>query len=324
MRSIRIEDINYAKYDSRIRLEGGLVGGSRPRLVLTHKENKKKYIFKSYLHNTNEIISECLASHIGDILGIPIQHVSIRRLSPQLVRQLKTISDKFPDDWVPVGTLASNIFPKTQEIKYGATIVESPSAKMTLEQIEDYIKTKYYAPEDLLEKFACMIIFDSIIGNMDRHHENWGIVETKKFRQALLIPNAKQIRKERHFTPLYDHGSSLLFELSDNNVTEYLNDISKFERDYILGKSYSFVLSSSGINENIFTIIRQHIESESSWGKRFRKAIAHIQLKCKYLEIAKKIIQMPSKTDELNYSDDRKELVNRSITLRLHKLFSMI
>lgn len=287
MRNIRIEDIDYAKYESRIKLEGGLVGGSRPRLVLTHKENRKKYIFKSYLHNTNEVISECLASHLGNILGINVQQVSIRRLSPELVKNLRSISDKFPDDWVPVGTLASNIFPKTQEIKYGASIVESPSRKMKLEEIEKRVRSKYYAPDDILDDFAQMIVFDAVIGNMDRHHENWGIVETKKFRQTLLIPNAQQIRAERHFTPLYDHGSSLLFELSEYNVHAYLNDEQKFVQGYILGKKYSFVLSSEGNEDNVFNIIQQHIEAKSPWGKRFIGNIKKFKENCNYLSIGK-------------------------------------
>ena len=322
MRNIRIENIDYPKYESRIKVQG-LVGGSRPRLVLTHKTTKKKYIFKSYLHKTTEVISECLASYIGKILGINIQQVSIRRLSKGLANAVKNLSGKMPDDWVPVGTLASNIFPKSQEIKYGATIVGTPNSKLTLAQIEEKVRQKYYAPDDLLQDFARMVIFDAIIGNMDRHHENWGVVETETFRQQ-IINGSRQDKTQRHFTPLYDHGSSLIFELDENKIDHYLDNQTKFKEEYILGKKYSFILNEEGLKENIFKIIKNNINNRTAWGKRFIKAIKEINKNCNYIEIAKKVIQMPSSSNEIDFSDKRKELILRSIILRLEELFSMI
>lgn len=323
MRYISILDINYSKYESRIKLEGGLVGGSRPRLVLMHKEKHEKYIFKSYSHTPREVISECLASHIADILDIQAQQVSIRRLDTKLVGQLKKISAKFPDDWIPVGTLARNIFPKNQEIKYGASIVETPNDKLRLEDIESSIRNKYYAPDDILDDFAEMIIFDAIIGNMDRHHENWGVVETHKFRQSMLLPIKEQIQQERHFTPLYDHGSSLLFELGDREIERYLSDMAIFEKSYVLGKKYSFLLDSIGNSLNIFDLVKMHINKKTIWGKRFKKSILKINNNFQYLAIAKKIAQMPN-TDEILYTDSRRELILRSIILRIQILYDMV
>ena len=328
MRTVRVENLDDSKYESQITLEGGregdLVGGSRPRLVLTHKENKKKYIFKSYLHKPEEVISECLASRIGAILGLNIQQVTIRRLSPELVDKLRERSNKFPPGWVPVGTLASNIFPKTQEIKYGASILGTPSDKLALTTIEGRIRSTYYAADDLLESFARMIVFDAIIGNMDRHHENWGVVDTKSFRVSLLASKSKQLQNKRHFTPLYDHGSSLLFELSEPQIANYLKNEVLFEKKYILSAKYTFILLPDEKTANVFSIIGYHIESDDVWGKRFTKAIREICRGCNYLEIAKNIIQMPSANSEIVYTPNRKELVYRSVILRITRLLDMI
>ncbi|HSW37819.1 MAG TPA: hypothetical protein VLG37_05660 [Candidatus Saccharimonadales bacterium] len=320
MKHFTIETIDYSRYKPRVRIQ--VVGGSRPRITLVHSKTNQKFIFKTYSHNSREVWAECLASHLGMILGVPVQQVVIKRAPTSLVKALKeNVPENLPHAWKPIGTLARNIFPKDQEIMYGAKIVGTNSDALSLEKIEMAIRAQYYAADDLLERFAQMIVFDAIIGNMDRHHENWGIVESIKYKQQVMF-GKKTLASQRGFTPLYDHGSSLLFELSEENIERYLSDKKTLRDKYIFGSKYSFVRDSSGTECNVFDVIRDHIREKTDWGKRFRKAILPLP-KASRLEIAKAITKMPS-APEIDYSEERKELLLRSILLRLEALIEMV
>lgn len=319
MKHFTVENIDYGRYENKIQFE--LVAGSRPRLTLVHKKTRQKFIFKTYSHNSREVWAECLASHLGEVFGIKVQQAVIKRAPKGLANSLRRVAPQISEDWLPIGTLARNIFPRGQEIVYGAIIVDTPSDALSLEEIENRIRKKYYAPDDLLQDFAQMIVFDAIIGNMDRHHENWGIVETIRYKQQLLF-DKKQITTERWFTPLYDHGSSLLFELEDKMVERYLNNEDQLVTKYIKGAAYTFVCMPDGKPENIFNIIQHHIDNKTPWGKRFKKSIE--QLKgISRLEIAKAIAKMPN-VDEIQYDENRRELLLRSIYLRLNFLLKMV
>jgi hypothetical protein len=319
VRYISVETLNPNLYTIT---KAELVGGSRPRLSLIDKKTHQKYILKSYTHNSREVFAECLASFLGNIIKIPIQKVSMKRLPDALVNALKQTYPALPSAWLPIGSLVRNVFSKGGVINYGANIIGTPTESMSLEYIEKFFRRSYYMPDDLLESFSAMIIFDAIIGNMDRHHENWGIVESDKFKQYLLF-NKKQIIKERKFTPLFDHGSSLLFELNEKNVIDYLHNFNHFEKQYIFKSKYSFIKDSNNNEANIFAILDTHIKSKTAWGNRFRKVLKTIIPHISIFEIAKKIAQMPNIPD-IQYSNNRRELLLKSIIRRLERLEYML
>ncbi len=56
-------------------------------------------------------------------------------------------------------------------------------------------------------EMAGYLVFDALISNVDRHHENWGVLRKR---------NNEGVWKRR-FAPSYDHASSLGRELQDRN-----------------------------------------------------------------------------------------------------------
>ena len=66
--------------------------------------------------------------------------------------------------------------------------------------------------EDVLTSLASYVLLDGLIGNMDRHHENWEINDevSNGFRRFSAAPS-------------YDHASSLGRELEDERRTQYLD-----------------------------------------------------------------------------------------------------
>ena len=69
----------------------------------------------------------------------------------------------------------------------------------------DFIKNK----KETINRFWDMFIIDTIIGNPDRHFDNWGILEQNG---------------EIRFAPIYDCGSSLGALLDDSIMHELLTD----------------------------------------------------------------------------------------------------
>ncbi len=296
-----------------------VIGGSRPRLTLTHGKTRQKYFLKSYRHNTREVWAEMLASKLGELVEIDIQTVSLKTLPQPLTDLFKEkYKDYLPEDWVPVGALVRNVFPKGHEQLYGRQIIGTASDPVTLERIESAIRASYLDSEDILQRFADMVIFDAWIGNMDRHHENWAITQTSISQQMTLLPlNREQresLKAKRSFTQLFDHGSSLLFELDEKKVETYLKAKDIFREQYILGKKYALLLGKDNERLNIFAILKQHVEDGSRWRRRIKSSINKIR-NADSLKVAQLILQMPT-DGYLDYSSNRKSLLYFSLEER--------
>lgn len=316
MRHFSFDNLTLARLDP-IRLE--VIGGSRPRLTLEHKTNKQRFFLKSYRHNPREVWAEMFASQLGKETGIKIQAVSLKKIPSDLAHIFRSnYKDYLPEDWHPVGALVRNVFPKNHELLYGAQIIGTASDPVTLEQVEADIRSRYLDSEDLLQDFSDMIVFDAWIGNMDRHHENWAIYQKNVVVQFSLFTLTKEqremIKRMRGFTPLFDHGSSLLFELDEKQVAYFLGHLDRFTESYILGKKYALILGSDGEQLNIYEVIARQLKTSGKWAKRFRKSIQKIAA-VNSLTVARLILEMPT-GGELDYGQDRKNLLYYSLEKR--------
>jgi hypothetical protein len=105
------------------------------------------------------------------------------------------------------------------ESRFGTTI---ENIRLIIEKCH-LIKNK----EDILNSFWDMFVIDALLGNADRHFENWGIL--KKDDEIL-------------FAPIYDCGSSLAALLDDSKMDELVADVNSHEfrnREYNATSCYS-------------------------------------------------------------------------------------
>ena len=83
MKHFTVTELDMGKYKT-ITGPAEVVGGSRPRLTLFHKDGNQKFFFKTYSHNPREVWAECLASHIAELMCVKAQSVTIKKTPQRL------------------------------------------------------------------------------------------------------------------------------------------------------------------------------------------------------------------------------------------------
>lgn len=73
------------------------------------------------------------------------------------------------------------------------------------------------------EYWGLCLCFDALIGNTDRHQENWGLIWNDETRAARL-------------SPFFDNGTSLGHELFPTKIAHYMNDKSSLLRYIMRGR----------------------------------------------------------------------------------------
>jgi hypothetical protein len=65
--------------------------------------------------------------------------------------------------------------------------------------------------DSVFDSFIAMLVFDALIGSMDRHPRNWGVI-------APMTDPASTGSGHFHFSPIYDSARALLWDLNDAKV----------------------------------------------------------------------------------------------------------
>lgn len=298
-----------------------LSGGSRPRLYLTKPFDGQKVFLKTYSHTTAELYAEFLASKFAKLIGLRAQDAHIVVLPENIATWMREESGgKLGADWLPIGVRIDNIFPDDTEVMYAKDILGNPDKRLKLEDIERGIRQRFGEAEDIIQNYVDMVVFDALIGNMDRHHENWGVVVSTNYKSGLAGEiegwNIEEYKGDRYFTPLFDHGSSLMFELQEFKLENMARDL-KIVNHYV-DRGYGFVLDNSGKKNNIFKVMHQYMHTSEEWNKRFKISIDKI-LAHSLTSYAEIVNRMPVK-NEYGWSPLRKVILLFMTHVRYNKL----
>ncbi|MCT7982263.1 hypothetical protein NG796_03040 [Laspinema sp. A4] len=174
-------------------------------------------LYKQSRPNTGEDWSEKISAELCKLLGLP--HAEIELASWNGSR----------------GTVSPSFLPESGRLTLGNEILarmmpeypkfDSKVSAHTLNVVLNAIhKTQVKRPinwtppagiETAVETFIGYLLLDAWIGNSDRHHENWGIIES---------PEPATGQPISYLAPSYDHASSLGRELLDPNRQQKLNN----------------------------------------------------------------------------------------------------
>jgi hypothetical protein len=329
-------------------------GGTRNKKVYVNPDDGQYYFFKESFKKgqrdyKHEFWSEIIASEIGESLGFDIlaYHIGIRGdvvgcISKSMINQA---SEELIEGGKYLQAYDNTFNPENvkQRNEYNFSLIDKAFTSLNKEvHLKELIET---------------IVFDALIGNSDRHQENWAIINThstiservsivakaieskeieqlpkliKKFVKFVYTVKGKlrpEIAKSRlmlpkstRFAPIYDSGCSFGRELDDERVIQLLNNEQEIQK-YIVKGLAEIHWESNKISH--FELVIKLIESEGLKDFVFdslKKIITQFDPK-KVEEIVLNIDKEIINLGNSNFlPKERKELVLKLLTLRFNKL----
>lgn len=207
-------------------------GGTREKCWVLNPEDSQRYFFKVSLKKGNidyqsEFWMEIIASKLGQSLGL-------KMLDYNIAKQNETI-----------GCLSKNMCEDGYELVEVTRILSSfdenynPSLKC--DQIKytfNFLLNALFSKQldKHIKSFIEVLVFDTIIGNQDRHQDNWGFIkptaDNKNVKRKAIFSWKKKVSSwnSAQFSPIYDSGSCLGRELTEKKISEILNKESQLDK----------------------------------------------------------------------------------------------
>lgn len=162
--------------------------------------NEKRYLFKEGRNNTGENWAEVVVADLCEFLNIPhapyyLGKVKDRHgvITPSIVPQTGML--------IPGNEILAKIDSRYDgSLKYKARLHKVSTVLAALKSFGfegEHLNTKI---SNGAEMFVGYLMLDALVGNTDRHHENWAIISHGD---------------KEYLAPSYDHASSLGRELRD-------------------------------------------------------------------------------------------------------------
>ena len=160
---------------------------------------------------TNSCISEYLACHIFELLGIKAQKTLLGTYTDQRGREKLVVACK---DFTEGGKRLMEF----AQLKNACINSEQSGYGTDLRDILQAIEEQTLIPAGQLKAhFWDMFIADALLGNFDRHNGNWGILVDEENQAAEIAP-------------VYDCGSCLYPQLGAHEMQAVLDDEREIKR----------------------------------------------------------------------------------------------
>ena len=191
--------------------------GSREKFWIVREDGARWLFKRPRVTNPGEAWSEKLAAEIGNLIGVPCAVVELARD----IHGIATLSRSFrQSDWQYYhgnNVLANFVTGYDLSRRFGQN---DHNVKNIVKSIAGLDDVGILNSELAMSRLASYAILDGLIGNTDRHHENWMI---------MLIPDTMEFQ----VAPSYDHASSLGREMQDSRRQQIISE--KRILNYILG-----------------------------------------------------------------------------------------
>ena len=191
--------------------------GTKSKFWYRHPEQgESEWLFKYPRKNTGEHWAEKIASEIAEVLGIPHARVELAEL------------EEGPDGSPSArGTASKAFLVDRRDLIHGNEIMahvlsgydpglRSRQTLHTFTNIMDGLHVLFGDTSQgrKVSRILCeYLVLDAVVGNTDRHHENWAVRPIRGQRSANL-----------DIAPTFDHASSLGRELLDERRERFLKE----------------------------------------------------------------------------------------------------
>lgn len=311
-------------------------GGTRSKVIVENPDNNEEYYFKTSLKRDQkdykyEFWSEIIASEVGVILGFDMLKYDIAYNRGEIGCISKSMV-----------TMGKNKL--TEGISYltGYDTTYNPKMKDSKKQYTFQLISKTlnaFNFHHYIEKIIEIIILDSIIGNGDRHQENWGIITeysdvikkrnlfSKKEKKGLFKKHYYSFFGSKTITPgkfsqIYDSGSCLGRELDDEKIKQMIKDQTMLDAYIRRGVSE---IHWKGEKLNHFDLINEINKLYPEHVKRIVQRVKERYAEVSVRNCVENIdLNLPEELKEHKLPTDRKEFVIKLIALRVQKLITFI
>jgi hypothetical protein len=198
--------------------------GSKPKFWFRYQD--EMWLFKQARPNTGEHWAEKVASEIAELLKLPTHQVRIAQYEGHMGCAVKSFLKK--QDILVHGNelLAGSIKGYDKDKQRGQADHHFSNIVTTIEKW--FPEKKYREVESL--RIVGYFVFDALVGNTDRHHENWGMLLKRVMPPGGGKQKIEQVRFQVTVAPTFDHGSSLGRELLDDRARLLLADPKGIQR----------------------------------------------------------------------------------------------
>jgi hypothetical protein len=332
-------------------------GGSRSKYITLHPDTNEEYFFKGSKETLTgeikfpmEFWSEIISSKIGQILGFPMLDYNIAYDSKHKQK---------------IGCLSkSMVFGAKNKLTEGVSYLTgfNPQYNPEIDK-KDYTfqfickALNEFSLGNYIENIIEIIVFDSIIGNSDRHQENWSVLSTyeqdediveeqtssafDKIKNKIkkLSNNSSKEEVKIHinmnskyltytynyqFAFIYDSGCCLGREHTDEKVLKMLGDSQMIEAYVRKGES-EIHWAGNAKKKKHFELIELLLEYYPTETKRFIGRVKEKYDSDAIEDIIEKIdINVPTDLINFKLSETRKQLMFKLVTLRIEKLIKYL
>ncbi len=201
--------------------------GTRRKLWVVRKDSQTEWLLKFPRPGTGEHWAEKLAAEIGRLININTAHVELARSGVDLATICRSFLSDLDDSYYDIDPeimwFHGSEFLGLVNPGYDVNRVwlnRAHNLKNIIAAIVEIAAVGSTNPmagwDTMMEGLASYALLDGLVGNTDRHHENWMVA---------YVENAGDIRM--HVSPSFDHASSLGRELVDEHRERILssNDV---------------------------------------------------------------------------------------------------
>ena len=251
--------------------------------MLKFAENhaKKTDMSTSYV---NSVISEYISSHIAATTDLPVHETVLGYYNDDIVVACKDFRQ----------TNERNI--EFQEFVHAVYDSKDIKRVIKLSQIYETLNDKTAFDDNLkqssIDRYWETFVVDALVGNFDRHIGNWGYIAND---------NTNTIR----LAPLYDFGSTLLPQLSDDGMIDIVNNEFEMLRRCLVFPSPALYVKDEKVGK-----VGYYDMMSSNYDENCTKAVKRIVPQIKLNDVYNIIDNTPL------ISDTRKTFYKKIITLR--------
>ena len=224
MQKYEIKQVNkdFSFYDDFVNIKGT----RRKRLITDNNNEIAIFKYEGENYECSEACSEKLSYEIAKVLGYKVAKIELAKDENDNIGVLNYIfsSKKIKEHTDAIDYL--NINNEERKKYYTIANIKNRLDKLDVFLFKDFIK---------------IMIFDALVGEQDRHEENWGITKQND---------------KYEISPLYDNGCNLLRAFKCEEYAEkYYNKIRDF--DALIRKSTCIIYREDGKRYKHFELIEE-------------------------------------------------------------------